>query len=236
MSLIVRVAFLRASCLMLFWCWWCWHIYRCYSSAIHPTDAANAAGGFHDLCDTFDETLVIATSSSTSRVFGGFAGGSWAGSGWDSEASDSFLMQLSPYPQRWEAVGTNNFFNKIPNGWPAFGTANELRFGTNGPLGQGQNHPTYYAQCAAGTTYGTEANQPCGRNPGYNTWGETQMDVFYRCGADSGNGPCPWEPPPPPAVSMTFGSNIVFNTTQPEQQASWAALLESWGITGDWTT
>ena len=217
----------------------CWHIYRCYSSAIHPTDAANAAGGFHDLCDTFDETLVIATSSSTSRVFGGFAGGSWAGVGHENEASDSFLMQLSPYPQRWETVGTNNFFNKIPNGWPAFGAANELRFGTNGPLGQGQNHPNYYAQCAAGSTYGTEANQPCGRNPGYSTWGETQMDVFYRCGADSGNGPCPWEPPPPPPVGSVGGmllheegSGLVTNLTRPV----WETSLESLGITGNWTT
>ena len=143
-------------------------------------------------------------------------------------------MQLSPYPAKWEAVGVNNFIKKTPTGWPIFGAQQELRFGVTGPLGQGRNHPNFYAQCVAGATYGTAANQPCGRSPGSTQWGETQMEVFYRCGADSGNGPCPWEPPPPPAVSMSFGDNSVFEIGNAVQQASWEASLESWGVTGSW--
>jgi hypothetical protein len=209
---------------------------RCYSSSIHPTDAADAAGGFHDRCDTFQETLVIGKRiDEPGLAFGGFAAGSWAGTGFDSVASSSFLMELSPYPRRWESLLTNNFISKAVNGWPSFGASAELRFGTNGPLGQGQNHPSYYAQCVAGTTYGTEANQPCGANPGSTTWGETEMEVYYRCGEGSGNGPCPWDAPPPPAERMSFGDNVVVGANDTAQQASWEASLESWGVEGNWT-
>ena len=139
-------------------------------------------------------------------MFGGYAGGSWAGTGADSTVDDSFLMELSPYPRRWESIGTNNYLMKAVNGWPEWGN-DELRFGINGALGQGQNHPHTYATCIAGTVYGTEVNQPCGAAG--NSWGDTHMEVYYRCGEGSGNGPCPWEPPPPPAVNMSFGDNTV---------------------------
>jgi hypothetical protein len=192
------------------------HVHRCYSSLVHPTDAADAPGGFHDRCDTFDETLVIATHAETSRVFGGFAGGSWAGTGWDSSADDSFIMELSPYPRRWESSGTSNFIMKDVYGWPEWG-GDELRFGQRGPLGLGDttNPNAYDARCIAGVVYGTQANQPCGANA--NAWGATQMEVYYQCGEGSGNGPCPWDPPPPPAVNISFGDNTVLipeeNTT-----------------------
>jgi hypothetical protein len=151
-------------------------------------------------------------------------------------------MELSPYPRRWESLLTNNFISKAVNGWPSFGASAELRFGTNGPLGQGQNHPSYYAQCVAGTTYGTEANQPCGANPGSTTWGETEMEVYYRCGEGSGNGPCPWDAPPPPAAVglaaaglatlLEVNSSLVTNVSK----LDWELSLSSWGLGGNWTT
>ena len=122
------------------------------------------------------------------------------------DASDSFLMELSPYPRRFEAVGPSQFMNRIVNGWPNFGAQAELRFGTNGALGVGQAGSGTRAQCVAGSTYGTEANQPCGANSG--AWGETQMEVYYRCGEGSGNGPCPWDAPPPPAVSTSYAAGL----------------------------
>jgi hypothetical protein len=160
-------------------------------------------------------------------VFGGFAGGSWAGTGADSSADDSFIMELSPYPHRWESSGTSNFIVKAVNGWPNFGV-NELRFGINGPLGLGDttNPNAYSATCIAGTVYGTQVNQPCGANA--NAWGNTPMEVYYRCGEGSGNGPCPGDcsdSDPAAAVAagcgaatrMTFGDNTVLipeeNTT-----------------------
>ena len=164
-------------------------------------------------------------------MFGGYAGGSWAGTGADSTADDSFLMELSPYPRRWESIGTNNYLMKAVNGWPEWGN-DELRFGINGALGQGQNHPNTYAACLAGTVYGTEVNQPCGA--GGNSWGDTQMEVYYRCGEGSGNGPCPWDRPAytvPSVVLHQPNSSIVPRN----QRSSWERALESWGLTGDWT-
>ena len=146
-------------------------------------------------------------------------------------------MELSPFPRHWESAAVTNFLSKAINAWPQFGVSKELNFGANGPLGQGQNHPNTYAQCAAGATYGTEANQPCGASPGTTQWGETQMEVYYRCGEGSeSNGPCPWDPPPPPAVNMSFGDNAVVNVNDTEQQGLWEAALESWGVGGNWTT
>ena len=162
--------------------------YRCYSSFVHPTDAPNAIGGFHERCDNYDETLVIATHSQTGRVFGGFAGGSWEGSGHDGIAYDSFLMELGPVPRRWQWQD-GGALNKNPTYWPYFGSYSaELSMGdAGGPLGAGLG-----AQCGAGSTYATETNQPCGVGAG--EWGSTQMEAFYRCGEGSNNGPCPWEP------------------------------------------
>ena len=205
---------------------------RCYSSLVHPTDAADAPGGFHDRCDTFDETLVIATHTETSRVFGGFAGGSWAGTGWDSSADDSFIMELSPYPRRWESSGTVAFIMKDVYGWPEWGN-DELRFGQRGPLGLGDttNPNAYDARCIAGVVYGTQADQPCGTRPG--TFGPTQMEVYYRCGEGSGNGPCPWDPPPPspspsspPSPSFSFGNQNVLNTGEVLQRSLWTITTD----------
>ena len=148
--------------------------HRCYSSFVHPTDAPNAIGGFHERCDNYDETLVIATHSQTGRVFGGFAGGSWEGSGHDGIAYDSFLMELGPVPRRWQWQD-GGALNKNPTYWPYFGSYSaELSMGdAGGPLGAGLG-----AQCGAGSTYATETNQPCGVGAG--EWESTQLEVLYR--------------------------------------------------------
>jgi hypothetical protein len=162
-------------------------------------------------------------------VFGGFAGGSWAGTGWDSSADDSFIMELSPYPRRWESSFTSHFIMKDVYGWPDWGV-DELRFGQRGPLGLGDttNPNAYDARCIAGTVYGTQANQPCGT-----TFGPTQMEVYYQCGEGSGNGPCPWDPPPPQPPSSAC----------PAQAACIASLVDHGAgsnslryVGGDWAS
>ena len=206
--------------------------HRCYSSFVHPTDAPNAIGGFHERCDNYDETLVIATHSQTGRVFGGFAGGSWEGSGHDGIAYDSFLMELGPVPRRWQWQD-GGALNKHPTYWPYFGSYSaELSMGdAGGPLGAGLG-----AQCGAGSTYATETNQPCGVGAG--EWESTQLEVFYRCGEGSGNGPCPWEPPAEIDNSMTsFGpSGAAIISSTGSNQAVWEAALQGWGASGNWAT
>jgi hypothetical protein len=171
-------------------------------------------------------------------VFGGFAGGSWAGTGADSSADDSFIMELSPYPRRWESSGTSNFIVKAVNGWPEWGN-DELRFGINGQLGLGDttNPNAYDARCIAGTVYGTQLNQPCGANA--NAWGATQMEVYYQCGEGSGNGPCPWEQPtdtvPVVVLHQSNSSTVPSGYAGRSERNAWEQVLGSWGLTGDWT-
>eukprot|EP01047_Picozoa_sp_COSAG01_P090947 COSAG01_NODE_22666_length_846_cov_1.082999_2_plen_205_part_01 len=159
--------------------WLCVH--RCYSSYLHPTDAPNSENGFHDRCDSYGETLVLSMQShNPDRVFGGFAGGSWGGEGWDSNAHDSFLMQLSPTSFRWQSSGSTNFLSRGSTKWPDFGELNLGDTGAPGESGSG---------CASGSTYGTSSTQPCGFF-GPDGWGVTHLEVFYRCGEGSSNGPC----------------------------------------------
>ena len=146
----------------------------CYSSF---TDDATSPAAFHQQCDQYSKTVMLARNSQ-GYVFGGYAAGPWSKTSCCAVSTNTcnsdkcvyrtasdFLFRLQPDgPQRYLPKGNANpsgasteYHWVGPSYWPCWGGGADLCMGTN-VGGMGTN-----GHCSnQGTTYEGDYNEVCG--------------------------------------------------------------------------
>eukprot|EP01051_Picozoa_sp_SAG22_P006914 SAG22_NODE_468_length_10147_cov_77.238654_8_plen_407_part_00 len=150
---------------------------RCFYSV---SDDISSPSVFHQRCDQFDRTVVIAQNliGANRRTFGGFAAASWSkGRCCENSvnqclghscivhaASADFLFALGPNnPVRFDPTNavvytdgrTDDYYQELRDWWPNWGRGADLALGQDQALGVG-------ATCMQGHTYGGTPDQICG--------------------------------------------------------------------------
>ena len=175
----------------------------CYSSF---TDDNRTSAAFHQQCDGFNTTVVVARNS-LNYTFGGLAVGSWSKDVCcghtsntccssedktspcnfvrgciDHQSRSNFIFGLWPHsPRNFNRTGTNQWYQVAdPTLWPTWGGGFDLTLGRDAAVGSDSGK--YQSSCWQGNTYAGQHGEICGSE---GDWGATQMEVWRPKGKDA---------------------------------------------------